>query len=118
LFGSYGEAKDRKIITNTGVEETTLSVLGKTASVQVYEYAYPLAVITTLGMLLMVIATLFFGQLAFSALPDWSAGNYGLLLTSTMASFGTTIVIMLISTAVAIFGLARGLSYRKTHEAA
>jgi hypothetical protein len=98
-----------KILSNTE-EESTLSLLGHKTSVRLYEYAYPQAVITGLGMLLMLAATLIFGWLAYSALPGWFAGNFGLLLTNTTLSFGITITIMILSTALAIFGLARGYS--------
>lgn len=97
-----------KILSNTTEEETTLSLLGYKASVKLYEYAYPPAVITGLGMLLMLVATLIFGWLAQSALPGWFAGDFGLLLINTMLSFGITITIMVLSTALAFFGLVRG----------
>jgi len=97
-----------KILSNTEEEESTLAFLGYKASVKLYEFAYPPAVIAALGMLLMLVATLTFGWLAYSALPGWFAGNYGLLLTNTTVSFGITLTIMILSTALAFFGVRRG----------
>ena len=96
-----------KILSNTGAEDA-FSFLGHETSLRPYEFAYPLAGITALGMLLMLLATLLLGWLASSALPSWFAGDQGLLLMHTSLSFGFTILIMALSTALALFGLARG----------
>jgi hypothetical protein len=64
-------------------------------------------------MLLMLIATIIWGWLAYSALPQVFAENWGLLLSNTMASFAVIIVIMAFSTALALFGVARGYLSRK-----
>ncbi len=83
-------------------------------SPKVYQYAFGLAVVTGLGMLVMLAGTLVFGWLAHSALPDWFASDQGLLLMNTSFSYGTTVTIMALSTAVAFLGLLRGFSARKT----
>ena len=80
---------------------------------KLYRYAFIPAVVTALGMLVMLAGTLAFGGLAHAALPDWFASNQGLLLTNTSLSYGITVVIMVLSTAVAFFGLLRGFSARK-----
>ena len=105
-----------KMVSSAWTEETPVKLFGSTTPLRLYDYAFPLAIVTTLSMLLMLIATLLFGWLASSALPQWFAGDYGLLLTHTTLSFGTTIAIMTLSTALAIFGLARGFTYRRTRQ--
>jgi hypothetical protein len=64
-------------------------------------------------MLVMLAGTIAFGWLAHVAVPSWFDSNLGLLLSNTMASFAATLTIMIASTAVAVFGLARGLSAQK-----
>ena len=103
-----------KVIANTDIEESTVQALGQTASIKLYRYAFVPAVITTLGMFVMLAGTLTFGWLAHSALPGWFAADQGLLLTNTSLSFGTTVTIMVLSTVAAFFGLVRGRSARKT----
>jgi hypothetical protein len=83
-------------------------------SPKMYQYAFAFAVVVSLGMLVMLIGTLVFGWLAHSALPDWFTSNQGLLLLDTSLSYGTTVTIMVISTAAAFFGLIRGFSAKKT----
>jgi hypothetical protein len=102
-----------KVISNTEAGEGTFNVLGRTTSVKLYQYAFPSAVIAALCMFSMLVATLTFGWLARSALPQWFAGDYGLLLINTTLSFGVTVTIMACSTALAFFGLIRGYSSRK-----
>ena len=101
-----------KLVSNTEAE-ADLQVLGRTPPIKVYEPAFTGAAITTLCLLLMLAGTLSFGWLAFNALPDWLAGDFGLLLTSTSVSYSATILVMALSTAVAIFGLARGWQARR-----
>ena len=55
-----------------------------------------------------------FGWLASSVLPNWFAGDFGLLLVNTTVSFAGTIAIMLLSTAVAWTGVTRGFSSWRT----
>ncbi len=102
-----------KIISNTNMPESTFKILGREKSVKLYEYAFIPAVVATLAMLLMLIATIIWGWLAYSAMPQVFAEHWGLLLTSTTSSFITTVAIMLASTAVAFFGVARGYLARK-----
>jgi MFS family permease len=102
-----------RVLSNTDAEETTLKIPGRTMPIKLYEFAFLPAVVTSLGMLLMLIGTLAFGWLAYSALPGWFASNQGLLLTSTSFSFGATVTIMTLSTVTSFFGLARGYSSRK-----
>ncbi len=102
-----------KVVSRTGAEENTLRFFGHKISIQLYEYASVPAVIAALAMLLMLAATIVWGWLAYSALPQVFAENWGLLLTNTTCSFAVTVAIMAVSTAVAIFGVMRGRSARK-----
>ncbi|HSB90081.1 MAG TPA: hypothetical protein VLD63_08665 [Anaerolineales bacterium] len=101
-----------KVVSNSEAEVGTLTLGGRTTSVQLYQLAFPLSVVAAACMLVMLAGTLTFGWLAGSALPQWFAGNYGLLLTPTTLSFGLTVAIMVLSTAAAVVGLMRGLSTR------
>jgi hypothetical protein len=97
-----------RLLTHSEADEGTFRVLGRSTTVRLYEYAFPLSVVAALCMLVMLLSTLAFGWLAASALPDWFAGNFGILLSRTTVSFGATVSIMILSTAVAVFGVARG----------
>jgi len=103
-----------KFISRSDVDEGDLRIFGKTLSIHVYRFAFTCAFIATLGMFVMLVATLLFGGLAHTALPGWFTSNLGLLLSNTAASFAATVSIMVLSTAIAIFGLARGLSAHKS----
>ena len=102
-----------KVISGKKMEETGLKIVGKEISVKLYEYAFVPAVIAALSMLLMLAATIVWGSLAYSALPQVFAGNWGLLLTNTTGSFAVTVVIMTFSAGVALIGVFRGRSARK-----
>jgi len=102
-----------KVISNTDAEQGTFRVLGRTTSVKLYEYAFTPAVITALGMFLMLAGTLAFGWLAYAALPQWFSENSGLLLSNTALSFGITVTIMILCAAAALFGVLRGYSSRR-----
>jgi hypothetical protein len=102
-----------KVVSNTESAEGRFSVMGRTTTVHLYRFAFPAAVVAALGMLTMLIATLAFGWLAESSLPQWFSGNFGLLLTNTAVSFAATVTIMALSTVVAWLGVARGFSSRR-----
>ena len=99
-----------KVVSNTEATETAFSVLGRPTSIQLYRFAFPAAVVAAAGMLWMLLATLAFGWMSSSALPQWFAGDFGLLLINTTVSFAGTLAVMLISAAVAVVGAVRGLS--------
>jgi hypothetical protein len=103
-----------KVMAGTDVEETTFQILGRTSAVKLYQFAFAPAVIASLGMLVMLGGTLVFGWQAHSSLPNWFMANQGLLLTNTGLSYGTTVAIMILSTAAAFFALIRSRSGRKT----
>ena len=102
-----------KAITGLDENEADIKDDSRFNSPKVYQYTFTLAIVTGLGMLVMLAGTLVFGWLANSALPEWFTSNQGLLLTSTSLSYGATVTIMILSTAAAFFGVARGLSARK-----
>ncbi len=101
-----------RVVMNTEAKENTFQLLGRTTAIKIYEFTFPPAVITALSMLLMLIATLIYGGLAYYELPDWFEGNYGLLLINTTQSYTLIVLIMTISTAAALWGITRGISAR------
>ncbi len=105
-----------ELLSKPEVEASTLQLPGRSDPLKLYEFAYPPAVAATLGMTLMLAATLVFGWLANSALPGWFPSNQGLLLTNTALSFGVSTAIMALSTGAAYYGLARGFTSRKRSE--
>jgi hypothetical protein len=95
----------------TGLDEPSDLTTGRRMnSPRIFRYAFALAGVTSLAMVVMLAGTLAFGWLAHTAVPNWFTSNLGLLLSNTSASFAVTVLIMIISTAVAIFGLAHGRS--------
>ena len=101
-----------KIIMHSSPEENTLSIPGWTKPIKIYEYAFTLSIIASLAMLLMLVATILWGWLAYSALPQVFAENLGLLLTNTTGSFVVIVLVMTLSTVAAFFGVVRGYSAR------
>ena len=101
-----------KAISNTDVEQETFRAVGRTLTVKIYTFAFVPAVITTFSMLVMLVATLAWGWLSFSALPQVFAGNFGPWETSTQAWFFGIVALMSLCTLAAFFGLARSRSAR------
>jgi len=60
----------------------------------------------------MLVATLAWGWLSFSALPEVFSGNFGPWGTSTQVWFFGILVLMLACTLLAFFGLRRGRPVR------
>ncbi|MGD0611581.1 MAG: hypothetical protein ABSB41_08695 [Anaerolineales bacterium] len=101
-----------KAISNTDVEQETFRAVGRPLTVKIYMFAYVPAVITTLSMLVILVATLTWGWLSFTALPQVFAGNFGPWGTSTQVWFYGIAVLMGICTLAAFLGLARSRSAR------
>lgn len=101
-----------KAISYTDVEQETFRAVGRPLTVKIYTFAYVPAVITTFSMLVMLVATLAWGWLAFTALPEVLAGNFGPWGTSTQVWCIGIAVLMGLCTLAAFFGLARGRSAR------
>ena len=97
-----------KAISNTDTEQETFHGFGHNLTVKIYTFAFVPAVITTFTMLVMLIATLVWGWLSFSALPGVFTGNFGPWGTSTQTWFFGILVLMVACTGVAFFGLKRG----------
>ena len=88
------------------------ALAGRSLTVKIYSFAFVPAVIATLTMLVMLLATLCWGWLSFSALPQVFAGNFGPWGTSTQAWFFGIVVLMAVCTLAAFFGLKRGRPVR------
>ncbi|HEX8992328.1 MAG TPA: hypothetical protein VF784_11680 [Anaerolineales bacterium] len=99
--------------SNADDEAVMLRLPGSVASIHPYRFALIPAMIAALGMLWMLLATIAWGWLSYAALPDVFSENWGLLLSNTVLSFAITLAIMICSTVVAFFGVARGFSSRK-----
>ena len=97
-----------KAVSNTDVEQETFRFVGRSLTVKVYAFAFAPAVITTLSMLVMLAATLAWGWMAFSTLPQVFAGNFGPWGTSTQTWFIGIITLMSLCTLAGFFGLRRG----------
>jgi hypothetical protein len=101
-----------KVISRTDTEQETFHAVGRNLTVKIYSFAFIPAVITTLTMLVMLVGTVAWGWLSFSALPTVFAGNFGPWGTSTQAWFTGILMLMLVCTLVAFYGLRRGSSAR------
>jgi hypothetical protein len=97
-----------KVISRTDVEQDTFKAAGRTLNIEIYKFAYIPAVITAVCMLVMLVATLVWSWLVFSAMPEVLAGQYGLWQTSTQAWLYGIIAVMAICCLAAILGVARG----------
>jgi hypothetical protein len=101
-----------KAISGTDAEQATFRLVGRSLNVQLYTFAFVPAVITAFSMLVMLVATLCWGWLSFSALPGVFAGNFGPWGTSTQAWFSGILVLMLACSVTAFYGLRRARSAR------
>jgi hypothetical protein len=97
-----------KAISNTDTEQETFHAAGRSLTMKIYKFAFVPAVITTLAMLMMLLATIAWGWLYFSAMPEVLAGNFGPWDTSTQAWYFGIVVLMVICTLAATFGVRRG----------
>ncbi|MGA2112578.1 MAG: hypothetical protein ABSG98_10600 [Anaerolineales bacterium] len=101
-----------KAVSRTDVEQETFQAGRRVLSVKIYRFAVVPAMITALSMLVMLIATMVWGWLSFSALPQVFSGNFGPWKTSTQAWFFSIVSLMILCTLAAFLGLARGHSAR------
>jgi hypothetical protein len=101
-----------KLISETDVEKDSFALLGKSATIKLYEFAYRPAVIAALSMVVMFIATVVWGWLSYSLRPDLFTGNMGVMMTSTRGSFAFTLIVMAIASAIACVGIIRARSSR------
>ena len=101
-----------KLISHTDVEQDEFALLGKSATIKLYEFAYRPALIATLSMVVMFVATVVWGWLSYSLRPDLFTGNMGVMMTSTRGSFAFTLIVMTIATVTACLGIIRARSSR------
>ncbi len=101
-----------KVISHADVEEGTFPLLGKGRNIKLYEFAFPPAVVAALVMLVMFVATVVWGWLAFSSRPDLFTGNMGVMMTSTRGSFSFTVIVMALASIAACYAVWRGKSSR------
>jgi len=97
-----------KLVSHTDVEQEAIGMLGKSVTVRIYEFTFIPAVIATLSMVVMFLATLLWGWLSNSLQPDLFTGNMGVMMTNTRSSFAFTLTLMAIATCLSILGVVRG----------
>jgi hypothetical protein len=97
-----------KAISRTHAEQATFHAAGRTVNIDLYKFAYIPAVITSISMLLISIATIVWSRLVFSALPQVFAGDFGPFQTSTQAWDIGIIMLMFISSIAALLAVVRG----------
>jgi hypothetical protein len=97
-------------ISHTDIEQASFHPIGRTVNINLYKFAYFPAVVTSVSMAVMAIATIVWSKMVFSALPQVFLGNFGLWQTSTQPWIYGIIALMVISSATAFFGIARGRS--------
>jgi hypothetical protein len=99
-----------KVVSRTDVEQFTFKTGDEGWNVDIYKFAFIPAIIASISMLVMSIATIIWSKLVFSALPQVFKGNYGLWQTSTQAWVYGIIIVMVICSLAALFGVVRGRS--------
>jgi len=99
-----------KAISRTDVDQATFHVEGRKLHIEIYKFAYIPAVIAAFAMWVMLITTLVWSWLVFSALPQVFLGNFGLWQTSTQVWIYGIIAVMFICSLAALFGVVRGRS--------
>jgi hypothetical protein len=102
-----------KVVSGTDTEQETFHILRRAATVKVYDFALLPAFVTTAAMLVMLVATIVWGWMSFSALPGVLAGNYAPWGLGTRPWFIGILVLMSLSTLAAFFGLLRARSAQK-----
>ncbi len=99
-----------KAISRVNTQAETFRAGSQTVIVDVYKFAYIPAVVATFSMLVMLIATIIWSSLVFSALPQVFFGNYGLWQTGTQGWVYGIIAVMGVSSLAALRGILRGRS--------
>lgn len=102
-----------RIVSNIDPEQETIRIAGRGLTVKPYTFAFVPAVITTVSMLVMLVATLTWGWMSFSALPQVYTGNFGPWQTNTQVWFYGIVTLMILCTLAGFIGLARSRSVRK-----
>jgi hypothetical protein len=102
-----------KVVSRTDIEQEIFRAIKRSMTIKIYNFTFWPAVVTTLAMFVMLVATLTWGSLAFSSLPEVFTGNFGPWGTSTQVWFAGIILLMALSTVVAFLGLIRSRSRQK-----
>jgi uncharacterized membrane protein (DUF485 family) len=98
------------VVSRSDVDQDIIPILGRPTPIKLYEFALRPAVAATLAMLVMLIATIIWGWLAFSSRPDLLNGNLGPMMASTRGSFAAILLLMTLAAIAACFGLVRSRS--------
>jgi hypothetical protein len=98
------------VVSRSDVDQDIIPILGKPTPIRLYEFAFKPAVVATLAMLVMFVATIIWGWLVFSSRPDLFAGNLGPMMTSTRGSYTAILLLMSLASIAACFGLLRNHS--------
>ena len=96
-----------KVVSHTDIEQETFQAIRRNLTVRIYNFAFWPAVVTTLAMLIMLVATIFWGSLAFASLPGVFTGNFGPWGTGTQPWFIGITLLMTVCTFAAFLGLKR-----------
>ncbi len=102
-----------KVVSRTDVEQGTLPLLGDTRPIKLYEFAFGPAVIATMSMLAMFVASIIWFWQAFSARPDLLAADMGPMMTSSRGALAFTLILMAAAVSLACYGLLRGRAGQK-----
>jgi hypothetical protein len=95
------------VVSRSDVDQDIIPILGKPTPIKLYEFAFKPAVVATIAMLVMFVATIIWGWLAFSSRPDLWTGNLGPMMTSTRGSFTVILLLMTLAAVGACLGLIR-----------
>jgi hypothetical protein len=104
-----------RVISHTEAEQETFQFLGKQANIRLYEFAFGPAVVATLSMLAMFIASIVWFWQSFSARPDLLNQNAGPMMTDSRGALAFTLLLMAAAVIAACVGVIRGRLARNTH---
>jgi hypothetical protein len=101
------------VVSHTHVEQESFPLIGKGTPLKLYEFAFLPAIIATLAMVTMFIASILWFWQAFSARPDLLAAQQGPMMTDTRGALSFTLILMAGAVITACHGLIRGRSSQK-----
>ena len=101
-----------KAISRTDAEQETFQAVERPLTIKIYSFAFVPALITSLAMLVMLLATIAWFWMSFTTLPQVFTGDFGPWQTNTQPWFFGIIVLMSLCTLAAFFGLRRARSPR------
>jgi hypothetical protein len=97
-----------KVVSRADIAQATFHPGGRELNINVYKFGYIPAVIATVSMMVMTVATIIWSFIVFSALPQVFFGNFGLWMTSTPPWVYGIITVMMFSCLAALIGILRG----------